>query len=90
MATLCHTPYVCLTEADFLLQQGNDTKHSSKLYKNYFKKKQSQDILYNDVARILAGYPLMSCCENSVSGGQVGRVQQTFLEKVLHIISINS
>lgn len=54
LATLCHTPYVCLTEADFLLQQGNDTKYSSKLYKNYFKKKQSQDILYNDMARISA------------------------------------
>ena len=30
----------CLIEANFLLQQDNDPKHTSKLYKNYLGKKQ--------------------------------------------------
>ena len=35
----------CLIEGNFLLQQDNDPKHSSKLCKNYLGKKQSAGIM---------------------------------------------
>ena len=37
----------------FLLQQDNDTSHSSRLCKNYLWKKQSAGIVYNGVASVV-------------------------------------